>query len=61
MSHSGACRFCDEADVSVPDFYLGKYNGAELRPPTSTAVRHAETGNSAYLNISINKLELDSV
>lgn len=40
-SHSGACRFCDEADVSVPDFYLGKYNGAELRPPTSTAVRHA--------------------
>lgn len=40
-SHSGACRFCDEADSSVPAFYLDKYNGAHLRPPASAAVRHA--------------------
>ena len=48
-SHSGACRFCDEADASVPNFYLDKYSGTELRPPTSAAVRHA--GNWQF-NIS---------
>lgn len=40
-SHSGACRFCDENDVSVSNFYLGRYTGAELRPPESAAVRHS--------------------
>ena len=39
-SHVGACRFCDEGDASVPDFYLDKYSAAELRPPDSTAVSH---------------------
>lgn len=48
-SHSGACRFCDETDASVPNFYLDKYSGAELRPPDSIAVRHA--GNWQF-NIS---------
>lgn len=40
-SHSGACRLCDEADASVPNFYLDKYSGTELRPPMSLPVRHA--------------------
>lgn len=40
-SHSGACRFCDENDVSIPVFYLDRYTGTELRPPDSVAVRHA--------------------
>ena len=39
-SHSGACRFCDEADASGPNFYLDKYSGSELRPPDSVAVSH---------------------
>lgn len=39
-SHSGACRFCDEADASGPHFYLDKYSGSELRPPDSVAVSH---------------------
>lgn len=39
-SHSGACRFCDEADASGPHFYLDKYSGSELRPPDSIAVSH---------------------
>ena len=39
-SHSGACRFCDEGDASVPQFYLNRYTASELRPPDSIAVSH---------------------